>query len=136
MGSCLGKIEIQGGNIISVVEEGDWQGNIRSGKVIDYGEAVVMPGLIDGKCVYVFTNVAQLVANALDAIFSKGSVSLVQIVGHSLGGGTAALLTYVLREQKELSTATRVTFAAAACMTWELAKSGNGFITSVINGKA
>ncbi|CAH1427487.1 unnamed protein product [Lactuca virosa] len=34
-----------------------------------------------------------------------------QIVGHSLGGGTAALLTYVLREQKELSTTTCVTFA-------------------------
>ncbi|KAA8519321.1 hypothetical protein F0562_013577 [Nyssa sinensis] len=41
------KIEIQGGNIISVVEGGDWKGNIRSGQVIDYGEAVVMPGLID-----------------------------------------------------------------------------------------
>ncbi|GLU22483.1 hypothetical protein SLE2022_385540 [Rubroshorea leprosula] len=58
----------------------------------------------------------------------------VKIVGHSLGGGTAALLTYVLREQKELSTATCVTFAPAACMTWELAESGNDFITSVING--
>ncbi|KAA8539096.1 hypothetical protein F0562_025788 [Nyssa sinensis] len=70
-----------------------------------------------------------------DAFNYTGSVSLVQIVQHSLGGGTAALLTYVLREQKELSTATCVTFAAAACMTWELAESGNGFITSVINGK-
>ncbi|CAL0317954.1 unnamed protein product [Lupinus luteus] len=58
----------------------------------------------------------------------------VKIVGHSLGGGTAALLTYILREQKELSTTTCVTFAPAACMTWELAESGNGFITSVING--
>ncbi|KAI3521354.1 hypothetical protein L1887_10817 [Cichorium endivia] len=57
-----------------------------------------------------------------------------QIVGHSLGGGTAALLTYVLREQKELSTTTCVTFAPGACMTWELADSGNEFITSVING--
>lgn len=57
-----------------------------------------------------------------------------QIVGHSLGGGTAALLTYVLREQKELSTATCVAFAPAACMTWELAESGTEFITSVING--
>ncbi|KAF1890154.1 hypothetical protein Lal_00025487 [Lupinus albus] len=58
----------------------------------------------------------------------------VKIVGHSLGGGTAALLTYILREQKELSMTTCVTFAPAACMTWELAESGNGFITSVING--
>ncbi|KAE9595888.1 putative lipoprotein lipase [Lupinus albus] len=58
----------------------------------------------------------------------------VKIVGHSLGGGTAALLTYILREQKELSMTTCVTFAPAACMTWELAESGNSFITSVING--
>ncbi|ONI15356.1 hypothetical protein PRUPE_3G038800 [Prunus persica] len=57
-----------------------------------------------------------------------------KIVGHSLGGGTAALLTYILREQKELSTTTCVTFAPAACMTWELAESGGHFITSVING--
>ncbi|KAJ0895728.1 putative fungal lipase-like domain, mono-/di-acylglycerol lipase, alpha/Beta hydrolase [Helianthus annuus] len=57
-----------------------------------------------------------------------------QIVGHSLGGGTAALLTYVLREQKELCSTTCVTFAPGACMTWELADSGNEFITSVING--
>lgn len=35
----------------------------------------------------------------------------IKIVGHSLGGGTAALLTYILREQKELSSSTCVTFA-------------------------
>lgn len=58
----------------------------------------------------------------------------IKIVGHSLGGGTAALLTYVMREQKELSSATCVAFAPAACMTWELAESGSDFITSVING--
>ncbi|WCJ39394.1 Mono-/di-acylglycerol lipase N-terminal Lipase class 3 [Euphorbia peplus] len=57
-----------------------------------------------------------------------------KIVGHSLGGGTAALLTYVLREQKELSTSSCVTFAPGACMTWELAESGTDFIISVING--
>lgn len=34
-----------------------------------------------------------------------------QIIGHSLGGGTAAILTYILRERKELSTATCVAFA-------------------------
>uniref|UniRef100_A0A9I9DRQ3 Sn1-specific diacylglycerol lipase alpha n=1 Tax=Cucumis melo TaxID=3656 RepID=A0A9I9DRQ3_CUCME len=58
----------------------------------------------------------------------------IKVVGHSLGGGTAALLTYILREQKELSITSCVTFAPAACMTWELAESGNEFITSVING--
>ncbi|XP_059632767.1 uncharacterized protein LOC132275320 isoform X2 [Cornus florida] len=58
----------------------------------------------------------------------------VKIVGHSLGGGTAALLTYILREHKELSSSTCVTFAPAACMTWELAESGKHFITTIING--
>ncbi|GAV64173.1 Lipase_3 domain-containing protein/Lipase3_N domain-containing protein [Cephalotus follicularis] len=58
----------------------------------------------------------------------------VKIVGHSLGGGTAALLTYILREQKEFSSITCVTFAPAACMTWDLAESGKHFITTVING--
>ncbi|KAK1309034.1 hypothetical protein QJS10_CPA09g00084 [Acorus calamus] len=57
-----------------------------------------------------------------------------KIIGHSLGGGTAALLTYVLREQKDFSATTSVTFAPAACMSWELAESGREFITSVING--
>ncbi|GLU08457.1 hypothetical protein SLE2022_253700 [Rubroshorea leprosula] len=58
----------------------------------------------------------------------------VKIVGHSLGGGTAALLTYILREQKEFSSSTCVTFAPAACMTWDLAESGKHFITTIING--
>lgn len=58
----------------------------------------------------------------------------VKIVGHSLGGGTAALLTYILREKKELSSSTCITFAPAACMTWELAESGKHFITTIING--
>ncbi|KAL6990022.1 hypothetical protein U1Q18_015774 [Sarracenia purpurea var. burkii] len=57
-----------------------------------------------------------------------------KIVGHSLGGGTAALLTYILREQKEFSSTTCVTFAPAACMTWDLAESGEHFITTIING--
>lgn len=37
--------------------------------------------------------------------------SAYQVIGHSLGGGTAALLTYILRERKEFSSSTCVTFA-------------------------
>lgn len=53
-------------------------------------------------CCCIFLSTASLV--------SKEHV-LFQIVGHSLGGGTAALLTYILREQKEFASATCFTFA-------------------------
>ncbi|GAU32998.1 hypothetical protein TSUD_358650 [Trifolium subterraneum] len=78
--------------------------------------------------------IAKLATPCLLDALSKYPDYEVKIVGHSLGGGTAAILTYVLREQKELSVATCVTFAPAACMTWELAESGTSFITSIING--
>ncbi|XXG52434.1 hypothetical protein AAC387_Pa03g0778 [Persea americana] len=58
----------------------------------------------------------------------------IKVIGHSLGGGTAALLTYILRERKEFSSSTCVAFAPAACMTWDLAESGKHFITTIING--
>ncbi|XP_029127732.1 sn1-specific diacylglycerol lipase beta [Cajanus cajan] len=58
----------------------------------------------------------------------------IKIVGHSLGGGTAALLTYKLREIPQFSSSTCVTFGPAACMTLELAEFGKPFIISVING--
>ncbi|XP_029127775.1 uncharacterized protein LOC114916042 [Cajanus cajan] len=58
----------------------------------------------------------------------------IKVVGHSLGGGTAALLTFMLREIKQFSSCTCVTFGPAACMSFELAEFGKPFITSIING--
>ncbi|BAT99675.1 hypothetical protein VIGAN_10117400 [Vigna angularis var. angularis] len=58
----------------------------------------------------------------------------VKILGHSLGGGTAALLTFMLREIKQFSSCTCVTFGPAACMSMEMAEFGKPFITSIING--
>ncbi|CAK9152520.1 unnamed protein product [Ilex paraguariensis] len=46
-GIISGAVEINGGNIVSVVGEEDWRRNPSSGQVRDYGEAVIMPGLID-----------------------------------------------------------------------------------------
>ncbi|KAK8947311.1 hypothetical protein KSP39_PZI006412 [Platanthera zijinensis] len=60
----------------------------------------------------------------------------VKIVGNSLGAGIAAILTYILRERKEFSSATCIAFAPGmyyACLTWDLAESGQNFITTIIN---
>ncbi|GAV77921.1 Amidohydro_1 domain-containing protein [Cephalotus follicularis] len=46
-GLISGAVEVKGGNIISIVMEEEWHRNSKRGHVIDYGEAVVMPGLID-----------------------------------------------------------------------------------------
>ncbi|KAL9228501.1 hypothetical protein vseg_004077 [Gypsophila vaccaria] len=78
--------------------------------------------------------IAKLATPCLVKALGENPDYKLKIVGHSLGGGTAALLTYILREQKELSTSSCVTFAPAACMTWELAESGIDVITSIING--
>ncbi|KAL8171623.1 hypothetical protein V2J09_023427 [Rumex salicifolius] len=78
--------------------------------------------------------IAKLATPCLLEALSKYCDYKVKIVGHSLGGGTAALLTYILREQKELSTTSCVTFAPGACMTRELAESGTNFIVAIING--
>ncbi|KAJ3699140.1 hypothetical protein LUZ61_002845 [Rhynchospora tenuis] len=78
--------------------------------------------------------IAKLATPCLTKALQENPNYKVKIVGHSLGGGTAALLTYILREQQDFSAATCVAFAPAACMTWELAESGTQFITSVING--
>ncbi|KAL9321222.1 hypothetical protein ACSQ67_013061 [Phaseolus vulgaris] len=46
-GIISGSVEIKEGNIISVIEGYGKQGNSKHEEVIDYGDAVVMPGLID-----------------------------------------------------------------------------------------
>ncbi|GFZ13963.1 lipase class 3 family protein [Actinidia rufa] len=128
--------------------------------------------------------IAKLSTSCLLKVIGEYPDYKVKIVGHSLGGGTAALLTYILREQKEflckhlcyicprhVPTFSYFTFKieinwplargllsilkfcqsdfydlllfpssklqlhfAAACMTWELAESGEHFITTIING--
>ncbi|XVE82202.1 hypothetical protein DITRI_Ditri15bG0128400 [Diplodiscus trichospermus] len=78
--------------------------------------------------------IAWLTASCLLEALAEYPDYKVNIVGHSLGGGTAALLTYVLRERKEFASSTCFTFAPAACMTWDLAESGKHFITTIING--
>jgi len=56
------------------------------------------------------------------------------IIGHSLGGGTAAMLTMMLREQGgPFAEAQCVAIACPACMTLELAKSCAGYVTTVVN---
>ncbi|CAA0817922.1 Allantoinase [Striga hermonthica] len=42
-----GAVEVKGGKIVSVVEGDDWRGKTWTNQIMDYGEAVVMPGLID-----------------------------------------------------------------------------------------
>ncbi|KAJ4975085.1 hypothetical protein NE237_000191 [Protea cynaroides] len=46
-GIISGAVEVKGGNIVSIVETEDLNEKFGSARVIDYGEAIVMPGLID-----------------------------------------------------------------------------------------
>ncbi|KAL6893745.1 hypothetical protein ACP4OV_007843 [Aristida adscensionis] len=57
----------------------------------------------------------------------------IKIMGHSMGAGIGAILTYILREHHQFSSCTCLAFAPPACMTWDLAESGKDFITSLVN---
>uniref|UniRef100_A0ACD5WDB4 Uncharacterized protein n=1 Tax=Avena sativa TaxID=4498 RepID=A0ACD5WDB4_AVESA len=57
----------------------------------------------------------------------------VKVIGHSMGAGIGAILTYMLREQYDFTSCTCLAFGPAACVTWELAESGKVFITSLVN---
>ncbi|KAI8114590.1 hypothetical protein M9434_002711 [Picochlorum sp. BPE23] len=57
------------------------------------------------------------------------------VIGHSLGGGTAAMLTMMLREQGGVfMDATCISIACPACMTLELAESCKDYVTTIVNG--
>ncbi|OVA00577.1 Amidohydrolase 1 [Macleaya cordata] len=46
-GVISGAVEVKGGNIVSVVKRENQQWKLKSANVVDYGDAVVMPGLVD-----------------------------------------------------------------------------------------
>ncbi|KAJ3676113.1 hypothetical protein LUZ60_003525 [Juncus effusus] len=78
--------------------------------------------------------IGKMAAPCLREAVEKNPGYKIKIVGHSMGGGTAALLTYIMREHEEFLSTSCVAFAPAACMTWELAESGKPFITAIVNG--
>lgn len=57
-----------------------------------------------------------------------------QVVGHSMGGGTAALLTMMLRADAQFKDVTCIAFATPACVTKELGESCVPYVTTIING--
>lgn len=60
---------------------------------------------------------------------------VLQPAGHSMGAGTAALLTMMLRDKvPELATATAWAIACPACMTLQLARSCAPFVTTLVHG--
>ncbi|KAJ3669289.1 hypothetical protein LUZ60_011239 [Juncus effusus] len=77
--------------------------------------------------------ICQLAVPCLHEIVGKFPEYKLKIMGHSMGAGIAAILTLMLREREEFSSCTCISFAPAACMTWELAEAGKEFITSLVN---
>ncbi|WRX25808.1 Fungal lipase-like domain - like 10 [Theobroma cacao] len=76
--------------------------------------------------------IAKLATPCLIKVLGQYPTYKVKIVGHSLGGGTGALLTYVLREQKELSTTTCVTFAPG-CALYPLLVTASAWLNDLRN---
>lgn len=74
-------------------------------------------------------------ATLIDAHESQPDYKLI-LTGHSMGGGTAAMLTMMIREQvPQFANAQCYTFACPACMTIEIAKSCSPYVTTLIYGK-
>ncbi|KAL3134993.1 hypothetical protein ABBQ32_007945 [Trebouxia sp. C0010 RCD-2024] len=57
-----------------------------------------------------------------------------KVIGHSLGGGTAAMLTMMMREWPEFGEVTCLAIACPSCMTLDLAHSCSTYVTTIING--
>ncbi|KAK9804709.1 hypothetical protein WJX72_001137 [[Myrmecia] bisecta] len=75
----------------------------------------------------------QTVKQLREALAHNPGYSL-RIIGHSLGGGTAAMLCMMLRDSSpDFASTTCVAIACPACMTLELAKSCSGYVTTIIN---
>jgi len=68
------------------------------------------------------------------AIHSHSGLRLL-VVGHSLGGGTAAVLTMMLRDQHPLFSQARCyALACPSVMTLELSQSCASYVTSIVHG--
>lgn len=59
-----------------------------------------------------------------------------RVVGHSMGGGTAALLTTILRSSNNpaFQAATCYAIACPSCMTAELAEACSDYVTTLVHG--
>ncbi|GFH14469.1 lipase_3 domain-containing protein [Haematococcus lacustris] len=69
------------------------------------------------------------------ALAAAGPDYCLRIVGHSMGGGTAVMLTMMLRDLgPEFAEARCVAIACPACMTLQLAQGCVSFVTTIING--
>eukprot|EP00890_Picochlorum_soloecismus_P002970 jgi/Picsp_1/3674/NSC_06511-R1_lipase class 3 family protein len=74
------------------------------------------------------------IVNDLETALEENPGMRLLIIGHSLGGGTAAMLTMMLREQGgAFGKAECISIACPACMTLELAESCRNYVTTVIN---
>jgi len=74
------------------------------------------------------------IVNDLETALEENRGMRLLIIGHSLGGGTAAMLTMMLREQGgKFGEAECIAIACPACMTLELAESCKNYVTTVIN---
>ncbi|EER90568.1 hypothetical protein BDA96_01G025200 [Sorghum bicolor] len=77
--------------------------------------------------------IAKLIIPHLHNKMQEFSGYHIKVIGHSMGAGIGAILTYILREHYEFLSCSCLAFAPPACMTWELAESGKDFITSLVN---